>query len=76
MMTELMPDTCKTVNICVGFQPTTLSLASSRQCCRSAKLKSARLRYKDDPCPVHNSIHAHAAGKIAHVAATFHHIDA
>src|SRR6516165_10201810 len=49
------------LNVCVGFAPTTLSLASSRQCCRSAKLKSARLRYKDDPCPVHNSIHAHAA---------------
>jgi hypothetical protein len=33
----------------------------SRQCCRSAKLKSARLRYKDDPRPVHNSIHADGA---------------
>ena len=37
------------LNVCVGFQPTTLSLASSRQCCRSPKLKSARLRYKHDP---------------------------
>src|SRR6516165_12663573 len=38
-----------------------LSLASSRQCCRSAKPKSARSNYKDHPSPLHNSIHAHAA---------------
>jgi hypothetical protein len=47
MMTELMLDT--QLNVRVGFQPTTLSLASSRQCRRSAKLKSATLRYKDHP---------------------------
>jgi hypothetical protein len=77
MMTELMLDTCKIRSMSV--------LASSRQRypLRRHVNVAVRQNSKAQDCvtktirdPFHNSIHAHAAGKIAHVAATFHHIDA
>jgi len=81
MMTELMLDTCKIRSLSV--------LASSRQRypLRRHVNVAVRQNSKAQDCvtkticdPFNNSIHAHAAGnaagKIAHVAATFHHIDA
>src|SRR5215467_6471723 len=73
MITERCSTPATTLNVRVGFQSTTLFHAPSRRCARSAKLKAQDCVTKTirDPFTTHIP-----RGKIAHVAATFHHIDA
>ena len=79
MMTELMLDTCKYAQ-CLCWLPTDnvipCVLTSMVPFGKTLKLKSARLRYKDIRDPFTIQFTHMPRGKIAYLAATFHHTDA
>ena len=76
MMTELMLDTCKYAQCLCWLPADNVISCTVTSMLPFGKTQSARLRYKDIRDPFTIQFTHMPRGKIAHLAATFHYIDA